>query len=364
MLHNFSPGPAAVYKEVLHYVQNNLINYENTGISLLESSHREKAYQEIHQKTIEQLTYLLELDDEHAVLLLAGGATLQFSMLPLNLLANKEKKAEYVVTGAWGLKACDDAKKIGKGIQTTYDGRDHSYTILPQLENLYFDNNSAYVHFTSNETIHGLQWKEDIVLPAMHSKLPVVVDMSSDILSRRINANSYDIIYASTQKNMGIAGLTIVIIKKDLINRSSAELPSYLSYATHFAKNSLYNTPPVSAVWILSLVLDHIISIGEITTVEALNEEKAEMLYEVIDNSNGFYHCPVHKRFRSSMNVVFTLPDKAIEEEFLAQSARAGIYGIKGHRSVGGCRASLYNAVSRENVKALIDFMREFKKKN
>ncbi len=381
MIHNFSAGPSKVYTEVLEYAKTHFVDFESHGYSLLEMSHRGKVYETVHTKAIELLHSLLGLDNEHHVLLLGGGASLQFSMIPLNTVSgfndtSTEKSetalmsAGYVVTGAWGQKAYKEAKKVHPSVDILYSGEEHRFTQLPAVEQLSSqirDDTYAYIHITSNETIHGIQWQENLALSrALQQKSSTLVaDMSSDILSRHIDANCYDIVYAGAQKNLGVAGVTVVVVSNDVLKASAHKvLPAYLSYDTHYKSRSLYNTPPVGAIWILSLVLEHIVSLGGISEVEKRNKEKAAMLYKYIDESDGFYHCAVQKPYRSTMNVVFTLPDDSLEQQFLAYAEQNKMYGLKGHRSVGGCRASLYNAVSRDDVEALVTCMKQFKAKS
>ncbi|XP_060085417.1 phosphoserine aminotransferase-like [Ylistrum balloti] len=364
MVHNFSPGPAAIYKEVLLKAQKELLDYNGTHYSLLEASHRSAMYQDLHQQARDTFLQLLDLDDSYQVLLLSGGATLQFAMLAYNLLG-AGSTADYIVTGAWGEKAYEDAVKVAKGkteVKVFRHAEHAKYTITPAPHTVQLHSSSAYVHITSNETIQGLQWKED---PQFRdASIPVLADMSSDILSRRRNFASYGLIYAGAQKNIGTSGLTVLLIRKDLLSQSQEALPSYLSYKKHATAHSLYNTPPVFSVWVFKLVLDHIISIGGLEAVESMNQKKAEALYEAVDSSNGFYTCPVKKAYRSDMNVVFTLPSTDLEDKFIAMAGEHGIIGIRGHRSVGGCRASLYNAVSLANVEALVACMHAFRRKH
>ena len=380
-MHNFSAGPSKVYKEVLQYAQKDLVDFESKGFSLLEMSHRGKVYETVHKKATELLHSLLGLDDNHHVLLLSGGASLQFSMLPFNMLpclndGEKEQlrkdfpvKAAYVVTGAWGQKAYKDAKKIYPYVDILYSGEEHVFTQLPVFDTLFSKSDDAYsyIHVTSNETIHGIQWQEELKLPysIQEKNTSLVADMSSDILSRRIDVNKYNLLYAGAQKNLGVAGLTVVVVSNRILEESASKiLPAYLSYDTHYTAQSLYNTPPVFAIWMLSLVLEHIVAQGGVPEIEKKNQEKATMLYNYIDETDGFYRSIVQKPYRSTMNVVFTLPDTQREQEFFTYAEQKNLYGLKGHRSVGGCRASLYNAVSLEDVEALIMCMKQFKAKN
>lgn len=360
-VYNFSPGPAVIFPQVLEQLQRELVNYKNSGYSLIEASHRGKLYETVHEKTVSLMKALLGVGDDYDVLLLGGGATLQFAMLPYNFLT-KEKPARYIITGSWGKKALSDAKKLAHfGAAEAFDaGKDKVYTRIPGAQELapVLSADSAYVHITTNETIDGVQWQED---PASAS--PLVADASSDILSRPINTRAYSLIYAGAQKNIGPAGVTVVVVKKDFLSRAANEAPSYLSYKTHADSNSLYNTPPVFAIWAVGLVLEHIQTLGGLSAMERINRDKAALLYKAIDGSKGFYRCPADAACRSAMNVVFRLPSEELEAEFVSEATKAQLLGLKGHRSVGGCRASIYNAMPHEGVQSLVSFMDDFCKR-
>lgn len=352
--YNFNAGPAALPLEVLNKAQEEWLNINNSGMSVMELSHRSKDYEQIHNKAIALLRKLLQISDEYEILFLQGGASLQFSMIPMNLL-NKDKVGHYVLTGSWAEKALTEAKKIGQTSVYASD-KENNYKAIPKLDKVELDENAAYLHVTSNNTIYGTQWKQ---FPEVVNG-PLIADMSSDILCKPIDVNKFDLIYAGAQKNLGPSGVTVVIIRKDLISDSKDELPTMLNYKTHAANNSLYNTPPTIAIYLLSLVLEWVDSLGGVAEIEKLNEEKAKILYDVIDESSGFYNGHAAPDSRSTMNVTFTLNSDEATKAFLAQAKELGFVGLNGHRSVGGCRASIYNAVPKEHVVKLAEFMKEF----
>ncbi len=353
-VHNFYAGPATLPQRVLEDASSELVNYQGLGLSIMETSHRSKEYEQVHNQAIERLTNLLSLGDEFDVVLLGGGATLQFAMVPMNLL-KPDVSCDIVVSGSWAKKAKADAQTVGN-VTVTWDGKDQGYTTLPDPASVKAKPGSAYMHITSNETIQGLQWND---FPDL-GDTPLVCDMSSDILSRPLPLDRFDLIYAGAQKNLGPAGVTVVIIRRTLLDRMNANLPAYLAYRTHVEKNSLYNTPPVYAVYMLNKVLGWVEEKGGLTAMESRAAEKADLLYEEIDNSDGFYHCPVDRTNRSRMNVVFRLPDEELESRFIEEAAEEGMIGLKGHRSVGGIRASLYNSLSPQAVEDLTAFMHRF----
>ena len=353
--HNFSAGPAAIPQEVLQRAQ--LTDYHGYGLSLLELSHRGQIYSEVHLRCIELLTTILEIPDTHQVLLLAGGATLQFGMVPLNILCGKRDKAAIVLSGAWANKACDDLERIAEKVFIVYDGKNEGYRNLPQ--NLDVPDDSVYLHICSNETIGGVQWKDFPEVPC-----PIVADMSSDILSRPLDWQKFGIVYAGSQKNLGPAGLCVVVIHKNWLAISNKELPAYLRYDVHANNNSLYNTPPVFAIFMVMLQLEWVLEQGGLSAMQSQSQAKSEKLYRCIDESNGFYRNFVEKSVRSTMNVPFWLRDPNLEREFLAEAEYLGMEGIKGHRSIGGIRASIYNAVSSDSVDALASFMVNFQSRH
>ncbi len=369
MTYNFSAGPALVFTPVLERMQGELVNYQGAGYSLLEESHRSARYAAVHENAIALLRELLILPEgEFDVLLLGGGATLQFSMLPCNFLQTSHV-ARYVISGAWGKKAFADAQALAArcgnaqdGVSVLYQPAEENYTAIPQLSEIpAFDAAAtSYVHITTNETIDGVQWKHE----PDFGGAPLVADMSSDIASRPMNTSAYSCFYAGAQKNIGVAGVTIVVLRKSFLEHAADGLPSYLSYKTHAKQNSLHNTPPVFAIWALALVLEHIKALGGLEAMGDMNQKKADILYGTIENSGGFFRCPVAKPYRSTVNVVFRLPTPELEDLFLKEAAEQKLLGLKGHRSVGGIRASIYNAMPQAGVETLALFMQQFCKKH
>lgn len=355
-VYNFNPGPAALPLEVLQEAQADLVDYKGSGMSILEASHRGKEYGAIHDEAAATIKKLLGLGDEHAVLFLQGGASGQFAMVPMNLLGEGQS-ADYVNSGAWASKAIKEAKLLGKVNVIADTGKDIP-TRLPDPASLKFTPGAAYVHITSNETIAGTQWK---TFPKTDA--PLIADMSSDILSRPFDASRFGLIYAGAQKNLGPAGVTLAIIRKDLAERVSEKVPVILRYKTHIEDNSLYNTPPCFAIYLVALVARWVVKNGGLEGMAKRNADKAAKLYAAIDGS-GFYKGTAVKEFRSDMNVTFRLPTEALEEAFVKEASGRGLKGLKGHRSVGGVRASIYNAFPPEGIDALVAFMKEFQQKN
>ncbi|MBD3110260.1 3-phosphoserine/phosphohydroxythreonine transaminase [Bacillus sp. AGMB 02131] len=356
--YNFNAGPAALPEAVLEKANKEWLNINNSGMSVMELSHRSKEYNAVHEKAKALLKELMNISDDYEVLFLQGGASLQFSMIPMNLLP-EGKTAAYVLTGAWSDKALKEAKKIGK-TQIAASTKEESYTYIPALDQLQYDEDAAYLHITSNNTIYGTQWK---TYPDTKN-VPLIADMSSDILSTEIDVNQFSVIYAGAQKNLGPSGVTVVIIKKDLIKNDLTDLPTMLQYSTHADSNSLYNTPPTLAIYLLSLVLEWAKEQGGVAALQKENEKKALLLYNTIDESEGFYKGHARPDSRSYMNVTFTLPNEELSKKFLAEAKAAGFVGLNGHRSVGGCRASIYNAVPYAHCEKLADFMKNFQKDN
>ena len=354
---NFSAGPAVLPLPVLEEAQRDLIALPGVGMSILEISHRSKAFDEVIQGAEADLRALAGIPDDYAVLFLQGGASLQFSMVPMNLLP-QGGTADYIVTGVWSQKAVKEAKKVGAvNIAATTEA--DNFTHVPGAADLTLTPNAAYVHVTSNNTIYGTQWK---TLPDTGSA-PLVNDASSDIFSRPIDVAKHGVIYAGAQKNLGPSGLTLVIIRKDLLERSQSSLTTMLNYKVQAENQSLYNTPPVFGVYVLRLVLKWLIANGGLEAMGKKNDRKAQLLYAEIDRS-GFYRGHARPDSRSTMNVTFRLPSEDLEKQFVKESTAAGLDGLKGHRSVGGLRASIYNAFPEEGVAALVEFMREFERKN
>lgn len=355
---NFHAGPSTLPVEVLEELQKNMVDFQGTGLSLIEESHRSANYEAVHNGAVDLFREMFSVPANYRILFLGGGGTLQFAMVPMNFLP-QGKTAEYVSTGTWSKKAIDDAKKLGS-VKVVFDGKEGGYTSLPDPASMKVDPESAYLHITSNETIGGLEWK---AWPET-GNVPLICDMSSDILSRPVPVEKFGMIYAGAQKNLGPAGTTVVILRDDMLDRVPATLPAYLNYRNHADNNSLYNTPPVFAIWTIKLVLEHMKRTGGLAAVTERNLEKAGLVYGVIDASGGFYRSPVDVRYRSNMNLVFRLPTEELEKKFIDEAKAAGMIGLKGHRSVGGCRASLYNAMTVEGAEALADFMKEFAAKN
>lgn len=355
--YNFNAGPAALPLDVLNKAQQEWLNFNDSGMAVMELSHRSKDYEMVHNKAIGLLRKLLSISDDYEILFLQGGASLQFTMIPMNLLP-KEKVGNYVLTGSWSEKALKEAKKLGQ-TAVTASGKENNYRSIPKLDKVELDDNAAYLHITSNNTIYGTQWHN---FPEVVGA-PLIADMSSDILCKPIDVNKFGLIYAGAQKNLGPSGVTVVIIRKDLLAQSSDDLPTMLNYQTHAGNNSLYNTPPTLAIYLLSLVLEWVDSLGGVAEIEKMNEEKAKVLYDVIDGSNGFYKGHATPDSRSSMNVTFTLATEEATTAFLAQAKELGFVGLAGHRSVGGCRASIYNAVPLDHVVRLAEFMKSFQEK-
>ena len=354
---NFSAGPCTLPLPVLEELRDAMVEHESCGMSLIESSHRSKHYEAVHNEAIALLRELLSIPETHEVLLLGGGATMQFAMVPMNLLP-VGASCDLILSGEWAKKALDDTKKIG-AVRLAYDGTASSFMSLPDAAQLALDPNAAYLHLTSNETIGGVQFKE---FPQAGG-VPIVADMSSDIMSRPFDWAPFGLVYAGAQKNLGPAGVTVVVVRKDMLERCPDTLPAYLNYAVHAKGNSLYNTPPVFSINAMRLVLKWVKAEGGLAEFDRRSRAKSEILYRTIDQSGGFYRNPVEPTFRSTMNVVFRLPSEELEKKFISEATAAGMDGLKGHRSVGGCRASVYNAMPEAGVTALSEFMREFAQK-
>jgi phosphoserine aminotransferase len=357
-VYNFFAGPSTLPLEVLQKMEKDFVDYQGSGLSLIETSHRSAEYDLVHKRAVDLTKQLLGITDTHSVMMIQGGATMQFGMIPMNLLAHTERTAAYVNTGAWAKKAIADAKKVGK-IEVIWDGADNNFMSLPAVSDLKIPEDATYLHMTSNETIGGIQFQE-----WPDTDVPIVADMSSDIMSRPLPMEKFGMIYAGAQKNLAPAGMTLVIMRNDLLEKCVDNLPAYLSYKTHAPKNSLYNTPPVFTIWAFSNVLEWIVENGGLEGMAVRAEKKAGVLYGAMDDSSGFYKCPVDPAVRSKMNVVWRLPTEELEARFVAEAKGLGMLGLKGHRSVGGCRASIYNAMAPEGVAALAQFMRDFQRNN
>jgi phosphoserine aminotransferase len=355
---NFNPGPAVLPLPVLEEVQRDLLALPGVGMSVLEISHRSKTFDAILSATETDLRSLLGIPEQYKVLFLGGGASLQFTIVPMNFLP-KDGSADYIVGGHWAQRAVKEAKKIGP-VKVAASTESEKFVRVPRQDELNLDPKAAYVHFTSNNTIYGTETPAE---PEVRD-VPLVCDASSDIASRQIDVKKYALIYGGAQKNIGPAGVTVVIIRNDMLERVPEELPSMLDYKLQAEKRSLYNTPPVFAVYLVGLVARWMLSFGGLKEMERRNEEKAKLLYDAIDASGGFYRGTAEKGSRSRMNVTFRLPSEELEAKFVKEATADKLSGLKGHRSVGGLRASLYNAFPKEGVEALVAFMQEFQKKN
>ena len=353
-IYNFSAGPAILPKEVLRQAQTELLDWHGSGMSVMEMSHRGKEYMSIQAQAEADLRELMGIPANYKVLFLQGGGHLQFSMIPLNLLRGKAS-ADYVNTGEWSKKAMGEAKKFGK-VNEVASNADRNFTYVPAFDTWKRDPNAAYLHYTTNETIGGVEfgWVPEV------GDVPLVADMSSNILSRPYDVSKFGLIYAGAQKNIGPAGVAVVIVREDLLGKAAASTPTMLDYKIHADADSMYNTPPTYGIYVAGLVFRWLKKKGGVAAMEKINIAKAKLLYAAIDGSNGFYHCPVAVADRSRMNVPFTLKDTSLDGEFLKQAEARGLLQLKGHRSVGGMRASIYNAMPLEGVQALVDFMNTF----
>lgn len=356
--YNFNAGPAALPLEVLRQAQEELVDYKGIGMSIMEISHRSKEYEQVNEETQQLVKDLLQLPDGYRVLFLQGGASTQFAMLPMNLL-KLDQVAAYVLTGSWADKALKEAKLFGE-TAVAAKSRDEGLLNMPSLNSIELPDNAAYLHVTSNETIAGTQFK---AFPAS-GNVPLIGDMSSDILSRPFDASQFSMIYAGAQKNLGPSGVTLVILKEELVEQFRSDVPTMFKYSTHLSNDSLYNTPPVYSVYMMNLVLKWIQKAGGLSAMAQLNQEKTDLIYNVIDQSGGFYQGLTEKEDRSLMNITFKLADPEIEKQFVSEAGANGFVGLKGHRSVGHLRASTYNAVPYESCQALAQFMQQFQSRN
>jgi phosphoserine aminotransferase len=357
---NFNAGPAGLPLPALERARDEFVDFQGSGMSILEHSHRGKEYEAVHDEAIALLTEMLGVPPTHQILFLQGGASLQFAQVPMNFLP-KDGTADYILTGTWSEKALDEAKLLGAPrVAATTLNPDKRYTRVPKQSELKLDAKAAYVHLTSNNTIFGTQWH---AFPDVGA-VPLVADMSSDILWRKIDVSKFGLIYAGAQKNIGPSGVTLVIIERDLMSRARKDIPKILRYSTHAENNSLYNTPPTFAVYLMRNVLAWIKGVGGLAQIEKWNREKAELLYGALDRLSRFYRAPVEKDSRSVMNIVFRLGTESLEDKFVSDAKKAGMVGLKGHRSAGGIRVSAYNAVTPDNIRTLVGFMEQFAKSN
>lgn len=355
-IYNFNAGPAALPLPVLEEMQSELLDFKGSGMSILEVSHRSKWFDDVINEAVERTGRLLALGDDFHVLFIQGGASLQFCMIPMNL-SLEGRPVDYINTGTWSTKAIKEAEILGKDVRVIASSEDKGFSYIPSAFTV--DGDAAYLHFTSNNTIKGTQWAQ---FPDA-GDLPLVCDMSSDIMSRPFDVRPFGLIYAGAQKNIGPSGTAVVIIRKDMLERTPKGIPSMLKYTTFAEKNSMYNTPACVVIYTINLVLKWLEeTIGGLAKMEKINREKGAMIYNFLDSSD-FYQGTAAKESRSLMNVTFNLPNEDLEKKFVAEALKQGLEGLKGHRSIGGCRASIYNATGIDAVKALVGFMVEFEKK-
>jgi phosphoserine aminotransferase len=355
-VHNFNPGPAALPLEVLQEAQKDFVSYKGEGLAVMEMSHRSKSFEAIIKEAELLTKEVFNIPSGYKVIFMQGGATLQFAAVALNLIA-EHQSADYINTGSWSKKAIQEAQKLGKNIRVIASSENANYNYIPKTYNLNPD--AAYLHITSNNTIFGTQWAH---YPDT-GNVPLCADMSSDIGCRPIDISKFGLIYAGAQKNMGPSGVTMVIMRESLMEKSPDNIPTMTSYKIIGGKDSLYNTPPTFNIYILKLVLAWLKAKGGLQGIAKINSEKATLLYDIIDDS-GFYRGTAEKDSRSIMNITFTLSSEDLEKQFISEATENDLIGLKGHRSVGGMRASIYNAVTLEAVKTLADFMKEFERKN
>ena len=356
-VHNFNPGPGTLPLEVLQEAQAELLNFKDTGMSVMEISHRSKEFEAVIKTAEADLRELLGIPSNYKIIFLQGGATLQFAMLPMNLRA-AGASADYIVTGTWSKTAVKEAKKLG-AVHIAADTEAEGFNCLPKSLDL--DPKAAYLHFTSNETIHGVEFFNE---PTPPDGVPLVCDTSSDFISRPIDVSKYALLYAGAQKNAGPAGVTVVIARDDMLARTPANLPVMLDYKTLAEKESLHNTPPSFAIYMVGLVFKWAKKVGGLAAIEKINREKAGIVYTAIDESGGFYRGHTVPEARSLMNIPFRLPSEELEDAFAKEAKAEGLIGLKGHRSVGGMRASVYNAMTIDGAKELAKFMAEFQRKH
>lgn len=354
---NFFAGPSVLPVEVLDEMQSQIKDYQGNGQSMIETSHRGAMFEGMYNKCLSSMRELLGISSDYDVYFLGGGATLQFAMIPMNFL-KPGTHADYIKSGTWANKAGKDAEVFGD-VKYYFDGTDSKFTTLPDPKTVHASKNSSYLYLCSNETIGGIEWQD---FPKREDT-PIIADMSSDFLSRPVDVNNFDMIYGGVQKNLGPAGATVIIMKKDMLKRANSPLPNYLNYANHSSKDGLFNTPPVFSIWGVQLVLEWIKKNGGAQGMKERATLKSKMVYDVLDSSD-FWKSPVDSRYRSKMNVVFRLPSEDLEKKFLTEAAQNDMLGLKGHRSVGGLRASIYNSCPEEDVKTLTEFMKEFERKN
>jgi phosphoserine aminotransferase len=357
-VHNFNAGPAVLPEEVLLQAQADLFNYKGMGLSVMEMSHRSKEYEAIINETHAAIKRIYNLGDDYDVLFLQGGATQQFLTVPMNFCPD-DKIANYINTGVWGTKAYKEAKKLGKKVHLAASSEEGKFSYIPKEWTL--SENAAYLHITNNNTIYGTEWQYD---PEIPKEIPLIADMSSNFMSKPIDINKYALIYAGAQKNIGPAGAVVVIIKKDMLEKINPNVPTILNYKTHADAGSMHNTPPCWCIYIIGLVMKWIEDTGGLARIQENNIAKAKYIYDAIDSSEGFYKGTVQADSRSLMNITFRLPSEELEEKFIKEAKQNGMIGLKGHRDVGGCRASTYNALPLKACYDLSVFMHEFMRTN
>tara|TARA_A100001037_G_scaffold1942_1_gene1765 strand:- start:4680 stop:5762 length:1083 start_codon:yes stop_codon:yes gene_type:complete len=356
-VHNFSAGPCTLPLEVLEETQGEFLDFADNGMSIIEDSHRGPSYEKIHQNALSSFRRLTNLPDDFAVLFLQGGATLQFAQSAMNLLTEDEI-AGYVNTGVWGQKSLEDASKVAN-VYEAWTGQESDFTKTPETGEISIQHDTKWLHITSNETIGGIRFEQ---FPDVD--IPMVADMSSDFLSRSIDWGKFDLVYGGAQKNLGPAGLAIVIVRRESLGKHGRNLPTYLDYQFHDKNDSLGNTPPMFPIYVMGKVLDWMEENGGLTEFERRAEIRSSLIYEVIDNSDGWYSSPVATGSRSMMNIIFHLPDETLENKFIEEATALDLMNLKGHRSVGGVRTSLYNAMPIESVEILSNFMKDFLESN
>ena len=357
-VYNFSAGPAMLPKEVMEQAQDEFCNFNGSGCGIMELTHRGKEFEAVIAAAEQNIRELLHISDDYAILFLQGGASMQFSMVPMNLMI-PGGFAEYADTGTWSSKAIKEAKLFGKVVEIA-SSKETKYDRIPDIRHWKPTPGSSYLHITSNNTIYGTQYHD---FPPAVKDVPMIADMSSDIMSKPFNVNDFGLIYAGAQKNLGPSGVTLVIIRKDLAARTPATVPTMLRYGTHIDEGSMFNTPPTFSIYMIKLVTDWLKTLGGLDKIEQINNSKSQALYEMIDRGE-FYRSPVQRDSRSKMNVVFRLPTEELEEKFVKEAKALGMIGLKGHRSAGGIRASIYNAMPLAGVETLVDFMIDFEKRN
>ncbi len=355
---NFNAGPAGLPITALERAQRELLDFEGTGMSIMEHSHRGKAYEAVHDEALGLIRSLMAIPDDYDVLFLQGGASQQFAVVPMNLLP-AERSADYVITGGWSEKAFEEAGRIGKARIAASTVVDKKYTRIPKQHELDLKDDAAYVHITTNNTLFGTQWH---YVPEV--KAPLVADMSSDFLWKPTDVRPFSLIYAGAQKNIGPSGVTVIIVRKSVVESARKDIPVIFRYDTHAKTNSMYNTPPTFGIYLIRNVLAVAAEMGGLAEVERRNRKKVDLLYATIDGASDFYRAPVERESRSYMNVVFRLPSEELEKKFVSETAKKNMVGLAGHRSTGGIRVSTYNAVPFESVERLVAFMTEFKKTN